>query len=308
VNRPVVVIPTKGRPAQAAGVVRQCLGQTAVPSAVVVVDSSDGDAFDALEHDLAALDASARARVVHLRASRASAPGQRNEGIEHAVGLADWTCLQFLDDDVEVDDDFLARSMAGLYAGAWGGVCGVTTDGAWARPVGRRVFERLFCLAPGPAGSLSAAGRNSAFSYDAARTGVFGAQWLLGVSMFRREVVEQVRYWDEQDGYVLFDDVEFSVRVARRWAIGVMPSVRIEHQELSRNAPDDERSAFQMTYNRYRVLRSARSRPGLAFWWSVAGLLLRAAVSAGLGRRSGRLRVRGTLAGVRAIRASRGRA
>ena len=305
-TQPLVVIPTKGRPVQAASVIAQCLRQTALPSAVVIVDASDPAGFDALERALAGLDADARRCFVHLNASRASAPGQRNEGIEHAVARDDWSCIQFLDDDVEVDDDFLARSMNGLYDGDWGGVCGVTTDGAWARRRGRRLFEAIFCLAPGPAGSLSATGRNAAFSYDPCRTGVVGAQWLLGVAMFRRAVVEQIRYWDEQDGYVLFDDVEFSVRVARRWQIGTMPSLRIEHQELSRTDPDAERSAFQMTYNRYRVLRSARARVGLAFYWSVMGLLVRAIISALLGRRSGRERIRGTLTGLRAILASRG--
>ena len=297
-NGIVCAIPTLGRPQLAARVVHDLLEQTLTPDVVIVVDASDSETFAALDVLLGSED---RSRVVHERAHTASLTAQRNQGIDLALALDfHWDYIQFMDDDVSFDADYLERAVTTMRDGGWAGLCGATDEARSTTDAS--IFERVFLLAPPAPGQISKSGRNAGFRFDPTVDRPIAAQWILGCSLYTRSVVERQRFW-EQPGYVLYEDVEFSARVNRAGLrVGWLPSLRLGHLELSRSDVAHERAAYQAVYNRAKVLNSLGRRPGVGFWWGLLGLVARSAGGILLRRRSSRLRTKGYL---RAIRDSR---
>lgn len=99
-----VVVPTLDRPARAAAVVRAVLGGVETPLEVVVVDQSEG------EETKRALAELGDERVRHATSSPPSTSGARNAGARLAGG----EFVAFLDDDVELGPEWLARVRAEL--------------------------------------------------------------------------------------------------------------------------------------------------------------------------------------------------
>jgi len=294
----VCVIPTLGRPQLAWRVVHDLLNQSLTPDVVIVVDASDAETFAALD---VLLEDEDHSRVVHERAHTASLTAQRNQGIDLALALDyHWDYIQFMDDDVSFDADYLERAVFTMREGGWFGLCGATDEARSTADAS--LFERIFLLAPPAPGQISKAGRNAGFRFDPTAQRPMAAQWILGCSLYLRSVVEAQRFW-EQPGYVLYEDVEFSARVNRAGKpVGWLPSLRLGHLELSRSDVAHERAAYQSVYNRAKVLNSLGRRLGVHFWWGLLGLVARSAGGILLRRRSSRMRARGYL---RAIRDSR---
>lgn len=291
------IIPTKDRPDLAHEVIQRLARQTCEPTVIVVVDASAPANFDRL----AALSAKLHeAHVVHVRAHTASITAQRNQGIEVALEHPTWDYIQFMDDDVAFDKDLLLTAATAMQRNDLGGLCGATIS-ARAR-ADASLFERVFALTPAEPGRISGTGRNAGYAHDNGQSEPLASEWLLGCSMYRRDVVQDHKFW-VQPGYVLFEDAEFSSRVARAGtSIAWLPSLRLDHLELSRSEPDHRRTGYQMVYNRAKLISSSTGHsPTPVFWWSVLGLLGRAAAGSALRRRGSQQRLAGLWQGARAV-------
>jgi GT2 family glycosyltransferase len=261
-----------------------------------VVDASCNEEHELLRTAVSSLDWDA----VHLvQSDRASHPHQKNLGLERALRDSDVSLVQFLDDDVAFQPTYL-RDCAAVFEREQDlvGVCAATTAGADpTQGRANRVFSRIFALSPGPPGSVTRVGRNAGVKFDPEHRTPVRSSWLLGCAMYRRAAVVHQHFWAVQSGYVLFEDVDFSVRARASGGLAFLPWVRLDHQELSRSSPDSVRVGYQLVVNRRRIVGLVAHGSASLFWWSVTGLALRALLGACLGHREARLRLRGIVMG-----------
>ena len=136
-----VIIPTKDRSEDLATAVRSVLRQSVLPEQIIIVDqSADERGKELMDAELA----SAReVRLDYLFDRPLGAAGARNRAIERATG----TVWLFLDDDVELESNFIEALLATYAAPAVGGVCGIITNYV-PPPLGSRWWAAAFVTGP----------------------------------------------------------------------------------------------------------------------------------------------------------------
>jgi GT2 family glycosyltransferase len=297
-----VLIATKDRSEALRLLLNRLLEQTLRPAVVTIVDASGERESRAVEQFVETVRENGLS-VVLLRAERPSMTGQRNQGVRHVQShFPSIRFVQVFDDDVRPDVDHLARSVAVFTEPGnedVGGVTGVTSGG----PIGQvrgpmRIYLKMFGLLPGRPGSLSRAGRSARYPEAPRPARAVAVEWVLGCSMFRTEVYSGESYWEPTASYVLYEDVDFSVRLRRRWRLVLLPDLVMEHDELSSSSPDYYQMGFQEVAHRHRVVSQLREAGSLAgYWWSVVGLLILLALRAARRPRRDLRRLGGAIAG-----------
>jgi len=111
-----LVIPTYNRPQELAVALASILRQTRLPEQLVIID--DGQLEDIPQR--AALEA-AGVEILYQRKSIPDLPTSRNIGIRISSG----DVVLFLDDDVELEPDYIAQMLAPLEADPDGRIAGV---------------------------------------------------------------------------------------------------------------------------------------------------------------------------------------
>lgn len=266
-----VVICTRNRPGDLADCLRSLAAQTRLPAEVLVVDASDDDASRRVV-EICAATAPLR-RVRSLR----TAPGltrQRNAGVEAATG----DVVTFLDDDVVLEPDYLARILElfevdPALAGA---------EGAVATPSlgGRRRLANLFrhAFLMNALGRGRGVRRSGFVIYDPWPRTVQPVTSLVGCNMsYRAEVFRRFRFDEWFDGYGLFEDQDFSWRVGRAHRLVQTPHARLEHR-LSPASRAKLPALHEMTAvnHFYFVRKNLPDTPltWLCFLWSELGELV----------------------------------
>lgn len=297
-----MVIATRNRPNHVTELVETLAVQDLKPAGIVVVDSSE-------EHLESSPQTPPGSNIPVLleRVEQASLPYQRNVGSSMALASFEPDAICFLDDDVRPRLDYLSRLANLLLHDTVNAVGGVSGTSGWTRASSRashRAFNRLFLLY-GPAdGRVLRSGYN--MPADSRREGIHTVQWLFGCSMWRADVLRRYRFNESLVGSGLFEDVEFSVRVARHHTLLVDSSARLEHLLEMDQRPSLGLHYERLVRNRAEVIKAMETGliGWLAFWWSVAGdaaLLARYAHSS----KDYRERLAGLLRGVAATAARR---
>ncbi|MFH1466083.1 MAG: glycosyltransferase family 2 protein [Pseudomonadota bacterium] len=218
-----VVLPTRNRGEDLRLFLDSLVIQTVMPDELVVVDS--GESVEALLRE--ALEGSG-IDLIYAR----SAPGtslQRNVGIDLSRG----EILFFLDDDMVLEPDYIARTLEAFEVPMEppvGGVMGSHIHFALDPPLKRRLSHLLGLphTAPGDASLLYVTG---------------GVRWLTepsgivpipaaatGRVAYRRACLEQERFAEFLPGYTFAEDVELAFRIAKRWTIVHQPAARLDHR------------------------------------------------------------------------------
>ena len=297
---------TKDRPARAAAILDQIVGQTRRPARMVVVDASTPP----LEYDddrvAAAAAAGIELVVVH---EPPSMPHQRNRGVE----LVETPVTLVLDDDVVLAPDYMECLLERWEArglNALGGVVGSVRQGSHFKqqfPPVERTLRRLFFLhdiAPTGATRLRRSGKlhEVLTPTEDVLVPVFGNAALA----YRTDLLRKHRFDEQFSGYVYGEDLDLTGRLARDAPILHSPSTWYIHEwEPAGRATGDlwYRRARQEGYFRLRLI--GRSPLSLAaFALSVVGELGLATAQSLQARRMDP--VRGYLRGMReTIRATR---
>ncbi|MFH1466117.1 MAG: glycosyltransferase family 2 protein [Pseudomonadota bacterium] len=217
-----VILPTMDRPADLGRFLASLLAQTVRPEELVVVDAGAS-----VEARVAEAVAGSGIRLVYLR----STPGtslQRNVGIEAARG----EILFFLDDDMVLEPDYVARSLEGF-------------ELPFDPPVGA-VMGTITNMGPEPAplallyGLLGVSHFTTGDVCHLYPTG--GSRWLVAPSRpvpvpvvatgrvaYRRDALGEERFSEFLPGYTFAEDVELAIRVGRRWTLLQHPGARLAH-------------------------------------------------------------------------------
>jgi glycosyltransferase involved in cell wall biosynthesis len=216
----------------------------------------------------------------------------RIAGLEHSHGAV----VLFLDDDVTVAEDYLARLTA-LYrdhpaAAGIGGVDQLDTP----RPLIVRLLHRLFLFDSGHPGRLSASGFPGSMRRWIAEREDFSSEYLHGSNMsFRRPAIAALPRVGWLSGYSLAEDLYVSRFAGAAGRLIVSPGLRVWHHRSPMSRDDETAVGQAQVVNVLHLLRleHASSPRILAFFWTVAWFVLKDVT------RPGRIRrVRGYVRGI----------
>jgi GT2 family glycosyltransferase len=226
--RVAALIPTRNRPDHLQMTVRTVLSQTKLPSQLIIVDQSESDEPRArVEREFAAAPEPVRAvvKLVYIHDVEISGgSAARNVGLRHAAAEV----VLFLDDDVELEPDFIAE-----IAGALGrdpglaALSGVITN--YARPgLGLRLWLGTFARG---------------VFHDDRQPVYWNASELAGDNRLipvRRLGAGLMAAWTERARQTLFDetlrgvcdgeDVDFCLRLGAGQRLAMCPRARLAHK------------------------------------------------------------------------------
>jgi GT2 family glycosyltransferase len=270
------IIPTKNRASELAIVARDLLNQTVLPAEIVIIDQSPDDAGRRLVMDLfqgapPAVRDSVRLQYV-LDPSVSGGSAARNRGIEIAAGDV-WL---FLDDDVELENNFLEEVIAVFRERPdVTSVCGVITNYV-PPPWPFRLWNRVFALGP-----FHDERQPIYWNADRLRTSEpIRVHKLNGGAMaFRAELIRDLRFDPNLTGVSLAEDVDFAARIEPA-IIVLAPRARLIHKRSPQGRATDHWLRGQAQASCYLYRRNWRhGLPNrLRFLWMNVGYALAVAL------------------------------
>lgn len=262
------VIPTRNRPNDLSKAVVSILAQTRLPNELIIVDQSPGDESRSIVDALISGDQ--RIPLVYIHDQRiAGLVDAKRVAAERAEG--DLVC--FLEDDVILEPDYIEQIEQGFADRPdMVGCCGIITN----PPRQSAAYEILFRIFHR---GIFMDSRVGLYGHFSGRGNKLIASEMLsgGLSAWRREVFEVVPF-DVANGFHMFEDIDFSTRVARHFGprLYINPNACLEHHCSPVNrevqGPRQRRKLTEcIVYYKKR-----RNWPGatLALPWLLLGLLL----------------------------------
>jgi GT2 family glycosyltransferase len=224
------------------------------PDEVIVVDSDDEGSSQQVVTDF---DHSA-SPAVHYLQTAPSLTRQRNIGMDEASG----DVIVFLDDDVSIEPDLLAR-LEDVYRDS--GVVGATGWVVEPNPKRRGgPTSPLRRLLPG-------GGREGTFTrygyprYVRSLERPHDVEFMPGCFMSaRREAAAEVRFDEHLGGYALAEDEDFSFRLSHLGRIRYVPEIVVHHRKLGFGSQDSRRFGRLVVVNRAYLFRKNFRRTPLA--------------------------------------------
>jgi GT2 family glycosyltransferase len=272
-----VVIPTLNRPRDLTITVQTLLEQTVLPQELVIVDQSLSDES---ERQVRALFAERAERVKQMCLRYTLDPGITGAATARNVALEQNHCniILFLDDDVELEPDFVERLMEGYAEDPEvTGISGIITN---YKPggFGDRAWQWLFMRGPFRdvrqslylrAGELRGAGRIPVSRFGG------------GLMSFRANRISGLRFDPNLRAASEGEDVDFCLHLPAGARLEIEPRARLVHNKSGTARPDEHWNAAGVrgnTYLYYRNWRRGWSNP-IAFLWLMSGFALLALVS-----------------------------
>lgn len=285
------VIPTRDRPNDLSTAVASIMAQTRPPDELIIVDQSPGDESKARVHNIVQGQASVILTYIHDTSITGLVDAKR-VAAERALG--DIVC--FLEDDVVLESDYLEQIERGFtLRPQMVGCCGVVTN----PPPQPKYYEALF--------NLFHRG-----IYRDVRVGVYGRHEVFGdamipssvlsggLSAWRREVFSVVKF-DVANGFHMYEDMDFSTRVARYYGdrLQINPKACLAHYASPVNREVFGRRQQRKLRECIIYYKKRRHWPWAfsSLVWLLAGLVLEATHQSLSIRSFGPLR--GFIAGVR---------
>ena len=266
-----VVIPTKDRSEVLARALHTLANQTLLPSEVIVVDQSR------VKVDISGLPFP----VHHIYNPAITGAAQARN---RAIDLIQCGIVLFLDDDVELEPDFIAQILAAYAVHPEAdGVSGVITN-CLRPPLYQRMYDRIFRLGPffderQPIYWNADRLRN--------RAPILVNKFSGGLMSFPRSRLGNIRFDERLTGVSLAEDAEFCHRLGKDAQLFIAPGARLVHlktpaaREHFHWAEREMRSAYYY-FERYGTNDLAGR---LVFTWFNIGIFL-LTIASSLRRRS----------------------
>ena len=274
-----IIIPTRNRRSSLESTVRTIVSQTVLPTELLIIDQSANDRSErAVQAVLISAPENVRAtiRLVYIRDPSISGGAvARNRAMEMASGET-WL---FLDDDVDLEPDFIEQILAAYHRYPEAvGVSGVVTNYG-APGFSSRLWSRLFCTGPfwderQPIYWKATKGIRGKVQ----KVRKFGA----GLMSFRASAIRTHRFDATLKGVSDGEDVDFCARLDRSSVLLITPSARLVHKQSPVGRSREHwlvRHARTAGYL-YRRNWAYGIRNRLAFAWLNCGYLTVAIVNA----------------------------
>jgi glycosyltransferase involved in cell wall biosynthesis len=254
-----VVIATRNRAVPLRHTLLSLSRQSRLPDSVVIVDASDdGSSELAVE----ALRPTLSYPLVFAKAPEPSAARQRNRG----TVLLQTDVVVFLDDDVDLDREFLRELVTVLERDleeGIGGVSGTIANQTYTAP--RRLNRALLGLCIGDLsgkypGRLIGPAVN--FLPEDAHDTVRDVEWLPSCcAAYRRSIFLDHGFCEDFEGYSFAEDVHLSSRIHRTHRLVNTTRARLHHGDLGGSTHRDWRGLGEsMVVNRHYIMTSVLGR------------------------------------------------
>ncbi|MBZ9628922.1 glycosyltransferase [Psychroflexus sp. CAK1W] len=268
--------------------------QSHLPDDILIIDGSPDEetAFALKKTDLAQL------RYHKVNPEQRGLTKQRNIGIELCNSTTD--VVAFLDDDIVLEKEYFKNLLSTYFeypeAIAVGGY--IINDIQWKENEGNeKQNQHSFCfdgycraessrfkiranlgLAPNrPPGHLPkfSHGRSIGFLPPSGKTYPV-EQFMGGVSSYKKEVFNKIRFSTYFEGYGLYEDADFCFRLLKYGQLYVNTAARCEHHHHPSGRPNQFTYGQMVVRNGWYVWRLRWPEPGLknVFKWHCTTLLL----------------------------------
>lgn len=286
-----VCIPTLSRPISLRRVLDSLSEQELAPATVLVMHAGDDPETQSVCKQMAGRFAPG---VVRHVATERGLTRQRRRGIEllRSSGVT-YACM--LDDDVTLEPNFLSdvvNFLASQEGREYGGISGYN-ESDWGTSFDRleRIYSRLRIydgeLRPG---RWLFCGRLLTLNRLSRGDGVLRSDFLPGGhTVWKIRVFDDYLPPSELDGYALYEDVHFSLRVATRYELGVMGNAVVQHHHAPGGRPKRVGMALTRVRRLALLLRDCDPKPTLRRYAAFLGvtfvdILARAATALMQGR------------------------
>lgn len=242
-----IIIPTLNRKEDLVKTVRSVLDQKVLPKELVIVDQSKTkESYQVIQKIFSKRETNVSLRYIW----DSSIPGlthARNRGIQESSG----DIIMFLDDDVELDENYtkeiLEAFCANLEIGAVGGIVENYCMKFW-----KKIAHSIFCL-----GSFRDERWvvSSECLSNKKEEVYLKTNTLSGCNMaFRRHILDKIRFDENYRGYSFGEDIDISFRVSRDYKIFLISKARLIHKakgRASKYEKDLRRGYKEISYSKY---------------------------------------------------------
>jgi GT2 family glycosyltransferase len=260
-----VIIATLGRVEELENTLRTLCENTTLPREVIVVDGDcGGNAKPVVEKYAGELNC---INFIYVN-EEPGLPGQRNAGLGRTTG----DVVLFLDDDVELESDYLTCLITVYRDAEIGGATGLITNQV-ETPTPLRLLSRLFLLSRFAGRCYQQRSGLPAFLYKP--QGVTDVGILNGCNMSFRNSALNGFSFDRRINY--FDDDDVSLTVGVKWRLVQVPRAKLKHVVSPKGRPRApavaDRSIIEQRLLHRKHLHQTPLNV-LAYYWSVFGTAL----------------------------------
>lgn len=290
-----LIVCTYMRPHSLSNLLETVLIQTKIPNEIIIVDGSTNEKTKAM------LDDKLYDLNIHYYKVSDEERGltkQRNYGVERVS--KDMEIIGFLDDDIELSKEYFEQ-LCDVYNEHQDAICvgGITTnevswetaqdnepkssayyqiDGFKRRDDLRYRLRKLFGLV-----SKDRPGRIAPFGHERSvgflpPTGLtYEVDFLMGgIATYKRDIFEHLSFSKFFEGYGLYEDKDFTLKVRKYGKLYVNTAARVEHHHDPLGRPNYIKYGKMVVLNGWRVWRVATPNPSVGSilkWWSISLLL-----------------------------------
>jgi GT2 family glycosyltransferase len=225
-----VIIATRGRPAILLDTLGSLSRQTLKPDEIIIVGTGQEDFPTQFPPEL----------PIRAIIGRRGTARQRNAGLANVCDSC--RVITFVDDDVELAPTYLEKIAAALESDEFVAGCGgnVLRDGAKTGGVQRKNARTIIAEA-----------------VETSSLEIQPTESLYGCNMsFRRTALRGILFDDRLPLYGWLEDLDFSIRVARRGRLVTVPSAHLVHMGVSGGRVSGLQMGFSQVANPYYLWRS----------------------------------------------------
>ena len=264
------IIPTRNRPKDLSNVINSLCTQSRLPDQLIIVDQSVDDlSFRAVNNTLSKFK-----QIKHIYIHDPRILGlvdAKRVAVNHASG--DIVC--FLEDDVVLEADYLKQIELGFIKDSnMIGCSGVITNPPKVNFLYKFLFV-MFHRGIFKDKRIDVNGLYNGYTNRLIKSDMLSG----GVSAWRREVFDNVKF-DVANGFHMFEDIDFSTRVARHFGnrLFINPNARLAHycSPINRDVLDiRQRRKVRECFTYYKKRKDWPSA-AISFYWLLLGMLLEA--------------------------------
>jgi glycosyltransferase involved in cell wall biosynthesis len=218
------IIPTKDRPQEINRLLKSIYSESWKPEVIIVVDGSVAPIEENLLRDPAV-------QLIYKRVFPPSLTAQRNAGIQ--LIPSSLTHVGFLDDDIVILKGSMRALIEGL-ASDLHNLGGVSFNILEDKPVFSPLAQKALGLFPMKRGHVSLGGSirpNVNLEKDLDTHFLCG-----GATVWRADVLSEFSFDESFRGYALWEDVDYSFRVSKKWKLKAIASAKVLHLHVMSSA------------------------------------------------------------------------
>jgi len=264
-NRIAVIIPTKERKFELRRLLSSFVSQRSIPDQIIIIDDSD-------EADFLLVEDFKRLSVTYIHGNY-SMTEARNVGVANLE--EDIALVCFLDDDVVMEEEAW-EAMTDFWENAdldVGGCSFFISNEVQYDKLLIKAFKKIFNIKPQECGKVLPSGFNVT-PYSPLEETIY-TDWLSGgVTIWRRIVFDTNSFDEWFSGYGMYEDVDFSYRVGKKFKLVVNSDAKVRHlMDISKSGMNFKIGKKEVINRLYFVKKHQELSAKLSLWSNVGGTI-----------------------------------